>query len=137
MGGIVWNEWARLMALTSAFIIFVGGILGVFEPLPAFDLMRKLPGLYLEPVPVLPVVLIVLGMIVAAIEYPFVAPEYFNSSSSFMPKVAFFIPVSVLSLLEAQTVNGGVYLAIGTVAYLMAMRTDFHKQQAATWGRLP
>ncbi|KAF9352674.1 hypothetical protein BGX34_012025 [Mortierella sp. NVP85] len=136
MGGMVWNEWARLMCLSSAFIIFVGGILGAFQPLPAFDAMRKLPGLYSEPVPILPVLLIVLGMILAAIEYPFVAADYFKTPSSFMPRVAFYIPLSVFSLLEAQTVNGGVYLAIGTVAYLLAIRDDFKKQHSASMGRV-
>lgn len=80
-----------------------------------------------------------LGIIVAVIEYPLVKADFFNSPSSYMPKVAFFIPVSVLALLEAQTVNGGVYLAIGTVAYLMAIRADFLKQQSAmaNWSRMP
>ncbi|KAG0211727.1 hypothetical protein BGX28_007489 [Mortierella sp. GBA30] len=138
MGGIVWNEWARLMCLSASFIVFVGGVMGAFQPLPAFDVLRKLPGLYAEPLPALPAILTVLGIIVALIEYPLVSKDYFNSPSSFMPKVAFFIPVSVLSLLEAQTVNGGVYLAIGTVAYLMAIRADFLKQQTASaqWGRM-
>ena len=77
----------------------------------------------------------VLGMVLAAIEYPFVAADYFNTPSSFMPRVAFYIPLSVISLLEAQTVNGGVYLAIGTVAYLLAIRDDFKKQQSASMGR--
>ncbi|KAG0366605.1 hypothetical protein BGZ54_005112 [Gamsiella multidivaricata] len=99
--------------------------------------MRKLPGLYAEPVPVLPVILIPLGMALAAIEYPLVMPEYLSSSSAFMPKVAFYIPLAVLALLEAQTVNGGVYLAIGTVAYLMAIRADFMKQQATSSSRMP
>ncbi|KAG0302616.1 hypothetical protein BGZ98_007359 [Dissophora globulifera] len=98
--------------------------------------MRTLPGLYAAPVPILPVILIGLGILVAVIEYPLVLPDYFNSASSFMPKVAFYIPLAVMSLLEAQTVNGGVYLAIGTVAYLMAIRADFMKQQTASWGRL-
>ncbi|KAF8924710.1 hypothetical protein EDD21DRAFT_19689 [Dissophora ornata] len=136
MGGIVWNEWARLMCLSGSFIIFVGGIVGTFEPLPAFDAMRKLPALYNGPVPILPVILIVLGMIIAAVEYPFVVPEYFSSSRSFMPRVACYIPLAVMALLEAQTVNGGLYLSIGTVAYLLAIRDDFRKQQAASWGRL-
>ncbi|KAF9359186.1 hypothetical protein BGX26_012961 [Mortierella sp. AD094] len=136
MGGIVWNEWAHLMVLSASFIIVVGGILGCFEPLPAFDAMRKLPGLYADPVPVLPAILILLGLIVAAIEYPIFAKDYLNSSRSYMPKVAFYIPVSVLSLLEAQSVNGGVYLAIATVGYLMAIRADFRKQQQSSWGRM-
>ncbi|KAF9931139.1 hypothetical protein BGZ67_005463 [Mortierella alpina] len=139
MGGIVWNEWARLMCLSASFIIFVGGIMGAFQPLPAFDAMRKLPGLYAPPLPVLPAILTVLGIVVAVIEYPLVKADFFNSPSSYMPKVAFFIPVSVLALLEAQTVNGGAYLAIGTVAYLMAIRADFLKQQSALadWSRMP
>ncbi|KAF9897678.1 hypothetical protein BX616_005172, partial [Lobosporangium transversale] len=97
-----------------------------------------LPGLYTQPVPILPLILIVLGMILAAIEYPVVAVDYFNSPRSFMPKVAFFIPLTVMSLLEAQTVNGSIYLGIGTLAYLMAIRDDFRKQhqQAINGGRM-
>lgn len=134
---MVWNEWARLMCLSSAFVIFVGGILGTFQPLPAFDAMRKLPALYSDPVPTLPVILIVLGMILAAVEWPFVAADYFNSSKSYMPRVLFYIPLAVLALLEAQTVNGAVYLAIGTVAYLLAIRDDFRKQSSTSANRMP
>ncbi|KAF9425015.1 hypothetical protein BGZ76_003449 [Entomortierella beljakovae] len=136
MGAIVWHEWARLMSLSSAFIIVVGGILGAFQPLPAFDAMRKLPGLYAKPVPVLPLILIILGLMVTAVEYPMFKKDFFNSPSAFMPKVAFFIPVFVVCLLEAQTVNGGVYLAIATLGYLMAIRDDFKNQQQKSWTRL-
>ncbi|KAF9986745.1 hypothetical protein BGZ65_006385 [Modicella reniformis] len=118
MGGIVWVEWARLVCLTASFVIFLGGILGTFEPLPAFDAMS------------------VLGMVLAAMEYPFVAVDYFNSSKSLMPRVIFYIPLTVLALLEAQTVNGGVYLAIGTIAYLMAIRVNFKKQQSTAPGQM-
>ncbi|KAF9101869.1 hypothetical protein BGX27_011291 [Mortierella sp. AM989] len=78
----------------------------------------------------------VLGIIIAIIECPLVAKDYFNSSSAYMPKVAFYIPVSVLALLEAQTVNGGAYLAIATIGYLMAIRADFKKQQQTSCGRM-
>ncbi|KAG0266730.1 hypothetical protein BG011_001189 [Mortierella polycephala] len=118
MGGIVWDEWARLMCLTASFIIFVGGIMGAFQPLPAFDAMC------------------VLGLIIAAVEYPLVSKDYFNSSNSIMPRIAFYIPFCVLALLEAQTVNGGAYLAIGIIAYLMAIRAEFRKQQTSSWGRM-
>lgn len=74
---------------------------------------------------------------IVVIEYPLVAKDYLNSSDSFMPRVAFYIPLCVLALLEAQTVNGGVYLAIGTVGYLKAIRADFLKHQQSAWGRLP
>ncbi|KAF9085934.1 hypothetical protein BGX29_001684 [Mortierella sp. GBA35] len=140
MGGIVWDEWARLMCLTSAFVIFGGGIMGIFQPLPAFSVLGNLKGLYAaEPVPILPAILVVLGIIVWTMEWPLIMPEYFNSSRSFMPKVAFYIPVAVLSLLLAQAINGGVYLAIGIVAYMMAVRADFLKQSSASgsFGRLP
>lgn len=72
-------------------------------------------------------------------EYPLIMTDYFNGPRSYMPKVAFYIPVAVLSMLEAQTINGGVYLAIGTVAYMMAVRADFLKQasSAGSFGRLP
>ncbi|KAG0296800.1 hypothetical protein BGZ97_004444, partial [Linnemannia gamsii] len=72
-------------------------------------------------------------------EYPLVMTDYFNGPRSYMPKVAFYIPVAVLSMLEAQTINGGVYLAIGTVAYMMAVRADFLKQASSSgaFGRLP
>ncbi|KAF9196341.1 hypothetical protein BGZ50_000743 [Haplosporangium sp. Z 11] len=110
--------------------------MGAFQPLPAFDAMWKLPQLYSEPLPVLPAILTVLGLIIAIVEYPLVGKDYFSSSNSFMPRVAFYIPFCALSLLEAQTVNGAVYLAIGTVAYLMAIRADFMKQQASSWGRM-
>ncbi|KAF9174673.1 hypothetical protein BGX21_000414 [Mortierella sp. AD011] len=136
MGGIVWNEWSRLMSLSASFIIFVGGIVGCFEPLPGFDAMRKLPVLYYGAVPILPIILFCLGLIVAAIEYPLFATDYLNSPRAYMPKVAFFIPVSVLSLLESQTVNGAVYLAIATIGYMMAIRADFKKQQQTSWGRM-
>ena len=78
-----------------------------------------------------------LGLIIVVIECPLVARDYFNSSDSYMPRVAFYIPLCVLALLEAQTVNGGIYLAIGTVAYLQAIRADFLKHQQSAWGRLP
>ncbi|KAG0378879.1 hypothetical protein BGX24_002543 [Mortierella sp. AD032] len=114
MGGIVWNEWARLMCLTSSFVIFVGGMMGVFQPLPAFSVLG------------------VLGIMVWVMEYPLILSDYFNGPRSYMPKVAFYIPVAVLSLLEAQSLNGGVYLAIGTIAYMMAVRADFLKQASAS-----
>ncbi|KAG0086486.1 hypothetical protein BGZ92_008097 [Podila epicladia] len=137
MGGIVWNEWARLMCLCASFVIFTGGCLGAFQPMPAFDALRKLEGLY-TPVPVLPGILIFLGLVVVAIECPLVGKDYFNSSNSYMPRVALYIPLSVMSLLVGQTVHGGVYLAIGTVAYLCAIRDDFIKQQKASFGqRMP
>ncbi|KAG0342473.1 hypothetical protein BG004_005673 [Podila humilis] len=129
------------MCLSAAFVIFTGGCLGTFQPLPAFDVLRKLGGLYAPPVPILPVLLIILGMILVAIEYPLVAKDYFNSPNSYMPRVAFYIPLSVLAMLVAQTMNGAAYLAIGTIAYLLAIRDDFIKQQKAAWGagagRLP
>ncbi|KAG0273898.1 hypothetical protein BGZ95_010288 [Linnemannia exigua] len=132
MGGIVWNEWARLMCLTSSFVIFVGGMMGVFQPLPAFSVLGNLSGLYAMPLPILPVILVVLGIMIWVMEYPLILSDYFNGPSSYMPKVAFYIPVAVLSLLEAQTLNGGVYLAIGTIAYMMAVRADFLKQASAS-----
>ncbi|KAG0042556.1 hypothetical protein BGZ83_000332 [Gryganskiella cystojenkinii] len=98
---------------------------------------RKLPGLYALPVPVLPTILIILGLMVVAIEYPLVAKSYFNSQDSYMFRVAFYIPLCVLSILEAQTVNGGVYLAIGTVAYMKAIRVDFLKHNQSSYGRMP
>ncbi|KAG9320646.1 hypothetical protein KVV02_007835 [Mortierella alpina] len=94
--------------------------------------MSKLPGLYEEPVPFLPVSLICLGLIVLVIEYPLVNRHYFLSSSSHMPKVLFYIPLTIAALLEAQTVNGGLYLAIGTMAYLTAVRKEFLDVQART-----
>ncbi|KAF8945192.1 hypothetical protein BGZ47_003109 [Haplosporangium gracile] len=139
MGGIVWNEWARLMCLTAAFIIFVGGVMGVFQPFPAFSVLGNLKGLYALPVPLLPVILTVLGILVWVMEYPLIMSDYFNSSPSYIPKVAFYIPVAVLSMLEAHTINGGVYLAIATVAYMMAVRADSLKQASSSgsFGRLP
>ncbi|GJJ74148.1 hypothetical protein EMPS_06506 [Entomortierella parvispora] len=137
MGGIVWHEFARLMCLSATFVLIVGGIVGTVEPLPNFDALRKLTGLYAHPVPVLPTILIVLGLIVVVIECPLVARDYFNSSDSYMPRVAFYIPVCVLAFLEAQTCNGGVYLGIGAFAYMQAIRADFLKNQQSAWGRLP
>ncbi|KAF9382084.1 hypothetical protein CPB97_007359 [Podila verticillata] len=137
MGGIVWNEWARVMCLTASFVLFTGGCLGSFQPMPAFDALRKLDGLY-KPVPVLPVILIVLGLVVVVVEYPLVGKDYFSSSSSYMPRIALYIPLSVMAMLVGQTVHGGIYLAIGTVAYLLAVRDDFIKQQKASFGqRMP
>ncbi|KAF9581279.1 hypothetical protein BGW38_001759 [Lunasporangiospora selenospora] len=105
--------------------------------MPGFDAMRKLPMLYDHPVPVLPAILILLGIIIFVIEYPLVGKAYLTSSDSYMPRVAFYIPLAVLSLLEGQTVNGGVYLAIGAVAYMMAIRAEFRKQQTKTGSRMP
>ncbi|CAO3570374.1 unnamed protein product [Mortierella alpina] len=133
MGSTAWDELARLICLCASFVLVVGGILGTFEPLPAFDELKKLPGLYEEPVPLLPASLICLGLIVLAMEYPLVHRPYFLSSSSHMPKVLFYIPLTIAALLEAQTVNGGLYLAIGTMAYLKAVRKEsLQTQQAKT-----
>ena len=74
---------------------------------------------------------------IVAIEYPLVAKDYFNSSDSYMARVAFYIPLCVMSLMEAQTVNGGLYLAIGTVAYMKAIRVDFLKHHQSSYGRMP
>ncbi|KAF9424988.1 hypothetical protein BGZ94_007945 [Podila epigama] len=138
MGAIVWNEWARLMCLTGSFVMVVGGCLGAFQPLPGFDALRKLEALYAMPVPVLPVLLIVFGLIIAVVEYPLFSKPYFNSSDSYMPRVAFYIPLCVLSALEAQTAHGGLYLSIGTIAYLLAIRDEFIKQQRAAFSqRMP
>ncbi|KAF8951923.1 hypothetical protein BGZ52_009068 [Haplosporangium bisporale] len=105
--------------------------------MPAFDALRKLEGLY-TPVPVLPAILIALGLVVVVVECPLVGKDYFNSSSSYMPRIALYIPLSVMSMLVGQTVHGGVYLAIGTIAYLLAIRDDFIKQQKASFGqRMP
>ena len=79
----------------------------------------------------------VLGLIVLIMEWPLVMPDYFNAPSSFMPKVAFYIPVAILSMLEAQAINGGVYLSIGILAYMMAVRADFMKQSLASARRMP
>ncbi|KAF8957364.1 hypothetical protein BGZ46_002206 [Entomortierella lignicola] len=116
--------------------MFVGGIVGACQPLPAFDAMKKLPILYEPPVPILPAIVAVLGLVVAIMEYPLIAQDYLNSPNSYLPKVVLYILFSVLALLEAQTVNGGVYLAIATVGYLMAIRADFQKQQQTSFGRM-
>ncbi|KAF9548152.1 hypothetical protein EC957_007180 [Mortierella hygrophila] len=139
MGGTVWNEWARLMCLTASFVVFVGGAMGVFQPFPAFSVLGNLEGLYALPVPVLPVILTVLGIVVWVMEYPLILTEYFNGPRSYIPKVAFYIPVAVISMLEAHTINGGVYLSIGTIAYMMAVRADFLKEASSSgsFGRLP
>jgi len=51
-----------------------------------------------------------------------------------MPKVLFYIPLTIAALLEAQTVNGGLYLALGTMAYLKAVRKEsLQAQQARTF----
>lgn len=71
-----------------------------------------------------------LGIIVFAMEYPLLGRNYFLSSSSHMPKVLLYIPLTMAAFLESQTVNGGLYLAIGTMAYLTAVRKEFLKVQA-------
>lgn len=49
-----------------------------------------------------------------------------------MPKVLFYIPLTIAAFLESQTVNGGLYLALGTMAYMRAVRKEFLEMQERT-----
>ncbi|CAG8528251.1 10076_t:CDS:2 [Funneliformis caledonium] len=120
MGKLIWNQWARLIALTAGTFEVIGGIFGIFYRYSMFkDVLKDIDFLF-NPFNVVAIICIVFGLIVLAIELPLQFLKNTIITTSFIPRIILYFIISAISVFNYQNVNPALYLFIATLMYVRA-----------------
>ncbi|GAA5956210.1 hypothetical protein JCM21900_006838 [Sporobolomyces salmonicolor] len=136
MGTFIWHDWARLLALTSAcftiwaaawgiffrkyFWSFVGGELGpegLIPPPQAAFFVKTVVTL-----PLFQILILINGLLTLALEYPLPQLRGTKLHRSLALRVGFYLFAALPSMFVYQTVDGGVFYLVTSVACLRALR---------------
>jgi hypothetical protein len=120
MGKLIKNHWARLISLTAGVYQVAAALQGFFWPKIFWDFATKALDILVKPIPFLPIVNLVLGILIVAWEWPLPWIAGTSIHRSIEARLVVF-PLSVLaSLLMYQSTNAGLYLLIATFIYFAA-----------------
>ncbi|CAI2168729.1 19788_t:CDS:2 [Funneliformis geosporum] len=120
MGKLIWNQWARLIALTAGTFEVIGGIFGIFYRYSMFNAVIKDIDFLFNPINVVAILCIIFGTIVLAIELPL---KFLNNTiitTSYIPRILLYFIISAISVFNYQNVNPALYLFIAMLMYIKA-----------------
>ena len=121
MGKMIKNHWARLLVLTSAVYQVGASIEGFIWPKTFFDFSDLKLEASVAPVPVLPIINMLLGLLAIVWEWPL---EYVAGSAvhrSIPARAVVYAMCSVAAIMMYQTTNPAIYYLVGTGVYLWAL----------------
>ncbi|RHZ82846.1 hypothetical protein Glove_103g54 [Diversispora epigaea] len=121
MGVLIWSQWAKLIALTAGFFEVIGGIFGIFYRISMLHPLTNIFDPIFNPVNIVSIICIPLGVLVVAIEYPFSPFKDTVLTTQFIPRVILYLLISAFSVLDYQNVNPGLYLLIAATMYMAAI----------------
>ncbi|CAK7203484.1 hypothetical protein SEUCBS139899_006218 [Sporothrix eucalyptigena] len=120
MGRLIKNHWARLIVLSAATYQVLAAIEGFFWPKIFWDFLTKNLNSIVEPVPILQLINLLLGLFMLAWEWPlsFLAGSTIHRSLESRLAV---IPLAALAaVLQYQATNAAIYYVVGMAVYFWA-----------------
>ncbi|CAK7210154.1 hypothetical protein SEUCBS140593_000734 [Sporothrix eucalyptigena] len=120
MGRLIKNHWARLIVLSAATYQVLAAIEGFFWPKIFWDFLTKNLNSIVEPVPILQIINLLLGLFMLAWEWPlsFLAGSTIHRSLESRLAV---IPLAALAaVLQYQATNAAIYYVVGMAVYFWA-----------------
>jgi hypothetical protein len=110
MGRVIWSMWGRLQGITSALALLVGGVIGLFYPLPfvgGYGVGFSILLCALEmPLSFLP-------------KTPGVSSLFFGSTH--LPRAFLYVVATPLLFFQAPTITGGICLGLTSLIYVTAV----------------
>ncbi|CAG8517454.1 9501_t:CDS:2 [Acaulospora morrowiae] len=120
MGKLIWSQWAKLIALVAGVFETIGGIFGIFYRIATFEDVTSIFNADINPVNIVSIVCIPLGLIILAIETPVFPFKDTFVSTSYAPRISLYMLISTFSIVNYQNVNPALYLFIATLMYIVA-----------------
>lgn len=120
MGKLIWSQWARLIAIVAGVFEMIAGIFGIFYRIATFENLTSIFNSDINPLDIVAIVCIPLGLIILAIETPVFPFKGTFVATSFTPRITLYILISGFSIINYQNVNPAVYLFIATLMYIVA-----------------
>ncbi|CAK7223236.1 hypothetical protein SCUCBS95973_005109 [Sporothrix curviconia] len=120
MGRLIKNHWARLIVLSAATYQVLAAIEGFFWPKIFWDFLTKNLNSIVQPVPVLQIINLLMGLFMLAWEWPlnFLAGSSIHRSLESRLAV---IPLAALAaILQYQATNAAIYYVVGMAVYFWA-----------------